>query len=58
MLVHFIGGPRAGTSKEYPCDPKVLGCIDEVKANKIPPGTYRTTSKAGDSVTMTWKEIK
>ena len=61
IKVAFVGGPRAGTSRVYPRNPRTIGCVTEAHAKGMH-GVYKTPletwKEAGlTSVTATWCEL-
>jgi hypothetical protein len=58
VLVSFVGGPRDGQHKNYPKNPRVIGCVDEWKAAGIKKGLYKVPKdQTGPFITANWVEL-
>ncbi len=58
VLVTFEGGPRHNQHKNYPKNPRMVGCVDEWKAAGIKKGIYRIgKDQTGPFLTAVWVEL-
>jgi len=55
ITVTFKGGPRHGITREYPKDPRSIGCRTECDEAGIPRGVYQTKPDTeGVGLIATW----